>query len=164
MRRERPHPGAQLRFTDADGWRFQVFLTDTGRGALAHRLAGLEVRHRGHARVEDRIRAAKATGLLNFPCRALPENRAWLRARPGRHRPTRLRPAPRAAAGAQSPAHGALASPAAAAPADLWAAVRQCESGGNYSTNTRNGVYGAYQFTLQTWRGLGMSGLPSDAS
>ena len=78
VRRERPHPGAQLRFTDADGWRFQVFLTDTGHGAVAHQLAGLEVRHRAHARVEDRIRAAKATGLLNLPCRALPENRAWL--------------------------------------------------------------------------------------
>jgi len=78
VRRERPHPGAQLRFTDEDGWRFQVFLTDTGRGVLAHQLAGLEVRHRAHARVEDRIRAAKATGLVNLPCRALPENRAWL--------------------------------------------------------------------------------------
>ena len=78
VRRERPHPGAQLRFTDDDGWRFQVFLTDTGHGIVAHQLAGLEVRHRAHARVEDRIRAAKATGLVNFPCRALPENRAWL--------------------------------------------------------------------------------------
>lgn len=78
VRRERPHPGAQLRFTDHNGWRFQVFLTDTGHGIVAHQLAGLEVRHRAHARVEDRIRAAKATGLLNLPCRALPENRAWL--------------------------------------------------------------------------------------
>jgi len=78
VRRERPHPGAQLRFTDHDGWRFQVLLTDTGHGVVAHQLAGLEVRHRAHARVEDRIRAAKATGLVNFPCRALPENRAWL--------------------------------------------------------------------------------------
>ena len=78
VRRERPHPGAQLRFTDEDGWRFQVFLTDTGHGVVAHHLAGLEVRHRAHARVEDRIRAAKTTGLLNFPCRALPENKVWL--------------------------------------------------------------------------------------
>lgn len=78
VRRERPHPGAQLRFTDENGWRFQVFLTDTGHGVVAHQLAGLEVRHRSHARVEDRIRAAKSTGLLNLPCRALPENRAWL--------------------------------------------------------------------------------------
>ena len=59
---------------------------------------------------------------------------------------------------------GALASPAAAASGDAWDAVRQCESGGNYSTNTGNGYYGAYQFSMQTWRGLGMSGRPSDAS
>ena len=61
-------------------------------------------------------------------------------------------------------AAGALASPAAAAGGDSWEAVRQCESGGNYSTNTGNGYYGAYQFNMQTWRGLGMSGRPSDAS
>jgi glutathione S-transferase len=40
--------------------------------------AGLELRHRQHARVEDRIRQAKATGLRNFPCRAADENNAWL--------------------------------------------------------------------------------------
>jgi hypothetical protein len=54
---------------------------------------------------------------------------------------------------------------AAAAPASAdLASIRQCESGGNYATNTGNGFYGAYQFTLQTWQGLGYSGLPSDAS
>ena len=60
-------------------------------------------------------------------------------------------------------AAGVLATPAAAS-ADPWAAIRQCESGGNYSINTGNGFYGAYQFTLQTWRGLGMKGLPSQAA
>ena len=54
---------------------------------------------------------------------------------------------------------------AAAAPASAdLASIRQCESGGNYGTNTGNGFYGAYQFTQQTWNGLGYSGLPSDAS
>jgi peptidoglycan hydrolase-like protein with peptidoglycan-binding domain len=43
-------------------------------------------------------------------------------------------------------------------------AVRACESGGNYSTNTGNGFYGAYQFDQQTWSGLGYSGSPSSAS
>jgi hypothetical protein len=62
-RREDAHPGAQLRFTDHDGHRFQVFLTDQPDGDLA----GLELRHRQRARVEDRIRAAKATGLQNLP-------------------------------------------------------------------------------------------------
>jgi peptidoglycan hydrolase-like protein with peptidoglycan-binding domain len=53
------------------------------------------------------------------------------------------------------------ASPASA---DAFSSIRQCESGGNYSTNTGNGFYGAYQFTQQTWNGLGYSGLPSSAS
>jgi len=42
--------------------------------------------------------------------------------------------------------------------------IRACESGGNYSTNTGNGFYGAYQFDLQTWQSVGGSGLPSNAS
>jgi hypothetical protein len=62
-RRERAHPGAQLRFTDLDGHRFQVFVTDQDDGDLAV----LELRHRQRARVEDRIRAANATGLANLP-------------------------------------------------------------------------------------------------
>jgi hypothetical protein len=44
------------------------------------------------------------------------------------------------------------------------AALRACESGGDYSDNTGNGFYGAYQFSQSTWDSLGMSGLPSDAS
>src|ERR1700712_5887916 len=53
------------------------------------------------------------------------------------------------------------ASPASA---DIYSSIRQCESGGNYSTNTGNGYYGAYQFSQQTWSGLGYAGSPSDAS
>jgi hypothetical protein len=74
IRRERPRPGAQLRFTDAGGHRFTAFLTDTPGGQLA----SLEARHRSHARVEDRIRAGKATGLRNLPCRGYQQNKAWL--------------------------------------------------------------------------------------
>ena len=74
VRRERPHPGAQLRFTDLDGWRFQAFATDTAAGQLAH----LEARHRAHARVEDRIRCAKDTGLGRFPSRRFAINAVWL--------------------------------------------------------------------------------------
>ncbi len=44
-----------------------------------------------------------------------------------------------------------------------FAALRQCESGGNYADDTGNGYYGAYQFSLSTWEGLGYSGLPSQA-
>lgn len=45
-----------------------------------------------------------------------------------------------------------------------WAALRKCESGGNYSINTGNGYYGAYQFNPKTWRSVGGSGLPHQAS
>lgn len=45
-----------------------------------------------------------------------------------------------------------------------FSSLRQCESGGNYSSNTGNGYYGAYQFSSSTWSNLGFSGLPSTAS
>jgi hypothetical protein len=78
LRKERPHPGAQLRFTDADGMRVTAFITDTAPGAVPGQLAGLELRHRQHARVEDRIRQAKAAGLRNLPCQSFDANAAWL--------------------------------------------------------------------------------------
>src|SRR6266516_5653693 len=80
LRKERPHPGAQLTFTDVDGHRITAFLTDTPRGVIPGQIAGLELRHRQHARVEDRIRQAKASGLRNLPCRGREENSAWLEA------------------------------------------------------------------------------------
>lgn len=80
VRKERPHPGAQLTFTDVDGMRITAFLTDTGPRVIDGNIAGLELRHRQHARVEDRIREAKATGLRNLPCREAAENAAWLEA------------------------------------------------------------------------------------
>lgn len=78
LRKERPHPGAQLRFTDADGMRVTAFITDTGPGVVPGQVAGLELRHRQHARVEDRIRELKATGLRNLPCHSFWANAAWL--------------------------------------------------------------------------------------
>src|SRR5881409_3646624 len=56
VRKERPHPGAQLRFTDADGMRLTCFATNTPGEAIA----GLELRHRQRARCEDRIRDARS--------------------------------------------------------------------------------------------------------
>jgi transglycosylase-like protein len=47
--------------------------------------------------------------------------------------------------------------------ADVWARLRQCESGGRYNIATGNGFYGAYQFLPSTWRGLGYSGMPHQA-
>jgi hypothetical protein len=80
LRAERPHPGAQLRFTDADGHRITAFITDVPDGVIRGQTAGRELHHRQHARVEDRIREAKATGLRNLPCRGFAENTAWLHA------------------------------------------------------------------------------------
>jgi hypothetical protein len=73
-RRERPHPGAKPAFTDAQGRRYQVFLTDQADTDLAR----LELRHRQHARIEDRIRAAKATGGAGLPFDAWRRNAVWL--------------------------------------------------------------------------------------
>ena len=73
VRKERPHPGAQLRFTDIDGHRFTCFATSTRGGQLAD----LELRHRLRARCEDRIRAAKDTGLRNLPLRGYTHNQIW---------------------------------------------------------------------------------------
>jgi Transposase DDE domain group 1 len=73
VRKERPHPGAQLRFTDLDGHRFTCFATDAKKGQLAD----LELRHRRRARCEDRIRAAKDTGLRNLPLHGFDQNQVW---------------------------------------------------------------------------------------
>ena len=75
-RRERPHPGAQLRLTDHNGWRITCFATNTkGPGWT---LAALELRHRQRARCEDRIRALKDTGLRNLPFNGYAQNRIWI--------------------------------------------------------------------------------------
>ncbi len=74
VRKERPHPGAQLRFTDADGMRLTCFATNTKNTPIAD----LELRHRQRARAEDRIRAARATGLRNLPLHDAAQNQIWL--------------------------------------------------------------------------------------
>ncbi|GAA2436452.1 hypothetical protein GCM10010191_59020 [Actinomadura vinacea] len=71
VRAERPHPGAQLRFTDRNGLRLTAFATNTTRGQLPD----LELRHRRRACYEDRIRAAKDTGLRNLPLHGSDANR-----------------------------------------------------------------------------------------
>ncbi len=73
-RRERPHPGAQLSFSDESGYRFQVFITNQ----QGRRIERLEQLHRHHALVEDRIRCGKDTGLRNLPFRRFAPNAAWL--------------------------------------------------------------------------------------
>jgi hypothetical protein len=75
MRRERPHPGAQLTLFDtSEGFRHTGFITNTkGRD-----VAALELRQRGHARVEDRIRNWKDCGLTNLPFDSFVRNEVWV--------------------------------------------------------------------------------------
>jgi len=72
-RKERPHPSAQLRFTDVGGHRFTAFATSARTGQLAD----LELRHRRRARCEDRIRCAKDTGLRCLPLHGYDQNQIW---------------------------------------------------------------------------------------
>jgi hypothetical protein len=74
VRRERPHPGAQLSFTDHDGYRFQAILTDQTDSDIAV----IERRHRQRARVEDRIRDDKDTGLAKLPFKQFALNEVWV--------------------------------------------------------------------------------------
>jgi hypothetical protein len=73
-RREEPHPGAQLTFTDVDGHRFQVFVTDQADPDIAY----LEALQRGRGRAEKLICNLKDTGLTNLPSAGFAINAAWL--------------------------------------------------------------------------------------
>jgi hypothetical protein len=73
-RREEPHPGAQLTFTDSDGHRFQVFITDQTDPDTAY----LEALQRGRGRAEKLICNLKDTGLANLPSAHMAINTAWL--------------------------------------------------------------------------------------
>ncbi len=90
----------------------------------------------------------------------------------GRHRRPAARPATSRARVIRTSVAGATIAAGAAgavmgaspASADIYSQIRNCESGGNYSTNTGNGYYGAYQFSQSTWNSLGLGGTPSSAS
>jgi hypothetical protein len=74
VRREEPHDGAQFNLFDPNGWRHQVFITNSPDTDITY----LEARHRGHARIEDRIRCAKDTGLRNLPFGDFANNACWV--------------------------------------------------------------------------------------
>jgi hypothetical protein len=81
VRKERPHPGAQLSLFDIEeGFRHTAFITAprASHERDDRSIAFLELRQRRHARIEDRIRQAKAAGLRNLPCKEAAENNAWL--------------------------------------------------------------------------------------
>ena len=74
VRRERPHPGAQLSFTDHDGHRFQAILTDQDDSNIV----AIECRHRARGRAEEQIKDSKDTGLARLPFRDFAMNAVWL--------------------------------------------------------------------------------------
>jgi Transposase DDE domain group 1 len=74
VRRERPHPGAQLSFSDHDGHRFQAILPDQAERDIA----AIERRHRARARAEDQTKDSKDTGLSKLPFRDFAMNAVWL--------------------------------------------------------------------------------------
>lgn len=81
VRKERPHPGAQLSlFDEIEGLRHTAFICAerSAEERSSHSVPVLELRQRQHARIEDRIRQAKAAGLRNLPCKEVAENHAWL--------------------------------------------------------------------------------------
>ena len=73
-RREDPHPGAQLTFTDINGHRFQLFVTDLADPDIAY----LEALYRGRGRAERQICDSKALGLSNLPSYSFRINQTWL--------------------------------------------------------------------------------------
>lgn len=81
VRKERPHPGAQLSLFDMiEGFRHTAFIfaPRSEHEKITTGIGRLELRQREHARVEDRIRQGKAAGLKNFPCKEVAENNVWL--------------------------------------------------------------------------------------
>ena len=73
-RRTKLREGDQQSFADHDGYRLAVFLTDQD----GNDVPALDLDHRGHARVEDRIREGKDCGLANLPFQSFQHNRVWL--------------------------------------------------------------------------------------
>jgi hypothetical protein len=68
------HPGAQLTFTDVDGHRYQVFITDHPETDTCFP----EAVYRGRGRCECAIRDRKDAGLANFPSASFEVDAAWL--------------------------------------------------------------------------------------
>jgi len=132
----------------------------TGPGAAASAEAGvLSAAGRtvpdplGEGRLEaDAHRAAAEAAASGLAADPAPADSHAVRPRASRSA-VRSRPAPPAPAPAAAPADAN----------DVWARIRHCEAGGNYSRNSGNGYYGAYQFSAGTWHSLGYSGLPHQA-
>ncbi len=133
-----------------------------GTGSIEHRM-----RVRGQALAAHRRLVARNLELTRT-VRRLSHRALRAHARGARRWPSaRLRAENHRLAAAERrarAAHRSATSTAGGHTGGLLAAIRACESGGNYSTDTGNGFYGAYQFTRSTWAGLGGTGNPASAS
>lgn len=100
-----------------------------------------------------------------LPPRAVPQPAPVAPAVPAYTAPTVQNvPAPSPVSVVPQPRPTAPVSNYVASDGSVWDRIAACESGGNWAINTGNGYYGGLQFTLQSWRGVGGSGLPSSAS
>ena len=112
-----------------------------------------------------------ATALMTMDALTAPADAVTFGRRPGadtivsasRRRPTAYRRRIRYRTSRSAHRSRARLVPPMPAPADVWARLRHCESGGRYDINTGNGFFGAYQFAARTWRNLGFPGLPHEA-
>lgn len=104
----------------------------------------------------------ESTELISDEVTTEPEDRVLVEGTKERPEPE-PEPAPAPSPSSSSSSSSSSASQGSA-PAGVWSQLAQCESGGNPSTNTGNGYYGLYQFSLPTWQAMGGTGLPSDAS
>lgn len=135
----------------------------------AARIAAIDTDGDGHTDVVEKNAGTSTTDPSSWPGKPAPVKPA-----PAPKKTTPPAPAPAAPTADPAPAAAPIAAPAKAAPKKTevapasggmnWGALAECESGGNASTNSGNGYYGAYQFSLPTWQSVGGSGLPSDAS
>jgi LysM repeat protein len=85
---------------------------------------------------------------------------------PERGERVKSRPLPEATQAATTTSSSAVstADTSSAPSGGVWYELANCESGGNWATNTGNGYYGGLQFSLSSWQAVGGSGYPHEAS
>jgi uncharacterized protein YabE (DUF348 family) len=130
-----------------------------GVRTIVHRVVKVDGAEESRETVSDEVTTQPVTKVLVEGTKERPKPKPKPKPAPEREEPA----APSRSSSSGSSSSGST-SGGAVATGDVWAALAQCESGGNPSTNTGNGYYGMYQFSLSTWQSVGGTGLPSDAS
>jgi hypothetical protein len=130
-----------------------LYRHDVMRAAAARRAAQL-ARRREQAKLAAAAAAAAAQAAQAAQAAAAQQAALAAKAAP----PPAPKPAP-----PPPPKPAPKPAPSSAPAGGVWYELRMCESNDDYSIDTGNGYYGAYQFALSTWYALGYTGLPSDA-